>query len=187
MSTRSRTALAVRSSLVTAIVAGIASLAIAAAPVVAAGDQAAVGWWQLTIATGGPQTSLSLVTLAADGTAVVADTPVGSDAQGNVTYASAGHGAWQADGKDGFALTFVEMNVDGEGSLVYIVTIDVQGTVNGDAMSGSFVGTATGPDGSVFGNFPGTLTGTRITVQPMPSMAPAGPSMMPAASASPPA
>lgn len=80
------------------------------------------------------------------------------------------------------------MTVDGQGSLIFTLTVNAQGTVDGDAMRGTLVGTVTGPDGTDFGTIPGTLTGTRITVQPMPSLPPASDaqaSIPPAASASP--
>ena len=159
-----------------ALLAGVAMLALASNPVGAASSKEAkagpspVGSWHFTVSQSDGQAQAALLTFGADGTLIASGPPVSSDG-GGLTYNSAGHGAWQSDGSDGFAFTFEELQSNPQGRLASDITVDATGTLDasGATMSGQFVVTIAGPDGTVYGQMPGTFSGTAISVEPMPS------------------
>jgi RNA polymerase sigma-70 factor (ECF subfamily) len=59
------------------------------------------------------------------------------------------------------------------------LTVGAQGAVDssGNEIDGTYVGTLMAPDGTSLGVFPGTFKATRITVEPMPSVAPESPAV----------
>jgi len=167
------------------VLSGAALLALASSPVGATSSKEAqagtspVGSWRFVVSQQAGRGQPALLTFGADGTVVVSDPPVSSD-QGGITYNSAGHGVWQASGSDGFAFTFEELESTAQGGTASDLTVDATGTLDpsGTSMSGQFVVTVQGPDGTVYAQLPGTFTGDAIQVEPMPSpdalMNPAG-------------
>ena len=141
-----------------------------------------------TITDASGQSQPSLATFDADGTLTTADLPVSSFGPNQVVYVSSGHGAWTAKGGTNISFTFMEIGSGGQGQLAVTFTIDAQGVVDssGDKFNGTYVATATAPDGTSLGAFGGSFAATRITVQPMPSLpAPASPAASPAVPGSP--
>ena len=184
MSDRTRTTSMVRLLLAAALFAVIASVVIVPGWAAAVGNPGVAGSWQITITDASGQTQPGLATFDADGTMVISDLPVTSLGSNAFGYVSSGHGVWTAKSGTDISFTFMELVSDRQGQLAATFTIDAQGVVDssGDKFDGTYVATATAPDGTSMGTFGGTFAATRMTVQPMPSL-PAAAS--PAASGSP--
>lgn len=132
-------------------------------------SQGFVGAWHLTTETpfGASQ---SLITLMADGTVIFTDRPVlPGDAGFPNTFISTGHGVWEQTGPTMAAATFVFFVTDGDGNFLAIVTdsIEVSLAADGASWSGPFSSTTTDPAGNVLYEGGGSVTSTRITVQPL--------------------
>jgi len=117
-----------------------------------------VGAWLLTDVPPIPDDPPILVHFHSDGTYLQAE------ADGAV-----GVGAWEATGERSLAVTFVEQFADETGA---VSTITVRATAEvdaaGDALTGTFTIELALPDGTSQGEFgPGTVTATRIAVEPM--------------------
>ena len=74
------------------------------------------------------------------------------------------HGTWVANGGRRYAVTAVRLHMDGEGTLLGIMTTQIAATLaaGDDAFDGSFTFTAARPGGRVFSRGTGRLHGTRI-------------------------
>ena len=123
----------------------------------AMGGHPVVGAW-LLIDDAFPDDPPVLVHLHADGTYLQVD------ADGTV-----GVGAWEATGERGAAVTFVQQFADETGA-VSTITIRAEGEVDagGDTFTASYTIELALPDGTSQGEFgPGTVTATRIAVEPI--------------------
>ena len=128
-----------------------------------------VGAWRVTFDTPtGP--SQSLLTVMGDGTLLFSGRPVSPAAGGfPVIYSSTAHGAWQATGPTGAAMTWIGLVTDGEGVLLAVVTDSVEATLDatGNAWSGSYSASVNDPDGNELYVGGATVKAERITVQPL--------------------
>jgi hypothetical protein len=134
-----------------------------------AAAQGFVGAWHLTTETpfGASQ---SLITLMADGTVIFTDRPVlPGDAGFPNSFISTGHGAWEQTSPTTAAATFVFFVTDGEGKFLAIVTDSIEVSLDSDgaSWSGPFSSTTTDPAGNPLYVGVGSVTATRITVQPL--------------------
>jgi hypothetical protein len=132
-------------------------------------DPGFAGAWRVTFDTpAGP--SQSLLTIAPGGTVLFSGRPVSPAAGGNpITFASAGHGAWEQTGPDTAAITWIGLVTDGAGNFLAVVTDSVEATLDpgANAWSGSYSATVADPDGNVLYVGNGTVRAARITVQPL--------------------
>jgi hypothetical protein len=134
-----------------------------------AASQGFTGAWRLTFETPvGP--SQSLLTVTSDGTVLFSGRPVSPAAGGNpITFASAGHGAWEETGQTTAAITWIGLVTDGAGNFLAVVTDSVEATLdaNGNSWTGSYSATVADPDGNVLYVGNGTVQATRIAVEPL--------------------
>jgi hypothetical protein len=116
----------------------------------------AVGAWIFTV-DGFPEEFTELMTVHADGTLEEASTDPTS-----------AMGSWEATGPNSFNLTFNDLSLTEEGSLL-IGTIRASGEVSEDGQSftAEFTLELTGEGAPTGENGPGSVTGTRINVEPM--------------------
>jgi hypothetical protein len=115
-----------------------------------------VGAWILTV-DGFPEQFTELATFQADGTM-----------QETSTDGTTGLGSWEATGPNSFNLTFSSLSLTEQGSLA-MTTIRAGGEVSEDGQSFTAIFTIerTG-DGAPAGEYgPGSVTGTRLNVEPM--------------------
>lgn len=131
-----------------------------------------VGAWRNTVTDSGQPPILSLATLAADGTLLVADppvTPAGPGGPDKLDFASAGHGTWTSTGDRTLTFTFLELHANEQGAFTGIVTVRGTGqlSADGNALTGAFTFDVTDPTGKVVFASDGTYHGTRIVVEPM--------------------
>lgn len=106
-------------------------------------------------------------TYAADGTIVSSVLPVmptPPDAPAGVTFASAGHGVWEATDAGSADLIIVHLRADENGSFIGTMTIRATITLAADGQSfvGQFVRTVADPGGNTVTTLEGTVAGTRI-------------------------
>ena len=119
-----------------------------------------VGAWIFTV-DGFPEEFTELMAIHADGTL-----------QETATDGTTGIGSWEATGPDSFNLTFNSLSLTGDGSIegsFAMGTIRAAGEVSEDGQSftAEFTLELTG-EGAPAGEFgPGSVTGTRINVEPM--------------------
>jgi PKD repeat protein len=121
----------------------------------------------------------ALATFFADRSLIVSDLPVRTaseleaspDASPSASpaallYTTAGQGIWTSTGSVRAAVTFVQLVTDASGSLVATVTVSATVKVDetGDAMTGPYSVTSTGPDGQPLPDSSGTLEGARIKI-----------------------
>ena len=138
-----------------------------------AASQDFVGAWHLTFDTP-VGASQSLLTVMADGTVLFSGRPVSPAAGGfPVIFSSAGHGAWHQTGPTTAATTWVGLVSDGEGNFLAAVTDSVEATLgaDGDSWSGSYSATVADPSGNILYVGGATVRATRITVQPLATLA----------------
>ncbi len=79
-------------------------------------------------------------------------------------------GAWEATGASSAALTFVEHSPDGQGGYSFMITIraTIDVSPDGQSFTGQYTIDASGNQGAPQGEYgPGTVSGTRIVVEPM--------------------
>jgi DNA-binding transcriptional regulator of glucitol operon len=136
--------------------------------------QGFVGSWRVMVTLPQGPSFPSLVTFGTDGTVTTSNQPVqpSPGAPGQVVFASAGHGAWEATGPDTMVFTFVVLLADGQGNLVGFSTTRATLTLgaNGQTFSGEGVPTIADPAGNVMVTFRATVQATRIVAEePGPS------------------
>ena len=132
-------------------------LAVAQDDAAATAAHPAVGSWLLTDLAS-PDDPPTLVVFHSDGTY----TQVEADG-------AVGVGTWEATGEQSLALTFVEQFGD-EAEGVFTLTVRAAGEMDagGDSFTATYTLELTQPDGTSQGEFgPGTVTATRIAVEPM--------------------
>lgn len=133
------------------------------------GGQRFVGSWRAMVTLPQGPSFPSLVTFGADGTVTTSNQPVqpAPGAPGQVVFASAGHGAWEATGPDTAVFTFVVILASGQGNLVGFSTTRVTLTLgaDGQTFSGEGVPTIADPAGNVLATFRAMVQATRIAAE----------------------
>lgn len=142
-------------------------------------QQGFVGSWQV-IATDSPgPPNISLATVGADGTVVTSPPPVfpPMDPSGEAIYTSAGHGAWEATGRDSAVVTFVVLTADRQGNPLLTVTVRASVTLDAGRQSWSGEGsrTFTDPGGNIVATELATVRATRIVAATAAGQPPAKP------------
>lgn len=128
-----------------------------------------VGSWRVTSFAAGDPPLLSLGIFGVDGTLTVVVPPAMQwpDGSGEVFFASAGSGAWEATGPDTAVLTFVFLTADGQGIPRGTITIraEVRLGPDGQTFGGANTVTIADPAGNELGTIPETLQATRIAAE----------------------
>ena len=139
----------------------------------AEGDHALVGSWSLFAedALGAPTGDPSVLTLHADGTAIVGTRAVRPAFPGmpyKLVYFSTGLGAWEPDGDDGAAFSVVHLRSDETGNHLGATTVSGVITVDeGGAVSSRETFTIGNPVGDIIRTLAFTADGERIAVEPL--------------------
>ena len=135
-----------------------------------------VGSWRVAVTPDEPAAGRppgpSLATFGADGTMLGSGPPVILTppwAPFPRAIAGPGHGTWEATGPQSVAYTFVLL-LSEEGGTAYAV-VTISGTAeldaSGDAWAGEYTATVVGQIRGVLATAHGTLSGTRLKVEPM--------------------
>lgn len=145
------------------------AIAISPAPVAAqatpAGGKTLVGAWFNTVTPTLAPPFVGLGVFSADGGATnISSVSLGSPLE------SPGYGQWIKTGAHSYAVTFFTIVADSAGQ--HILTYKVRGrlelSASGDAFTGTFQVDVFLPNGMPLGSDTGTVTGTRIVVEPLP-------------------
>jgi hypothetical protein len=137
-----------------------------------AGEERVVGTWRVVVNDASGLTHPGTVTFAADGTLLVSIPPVLPAPEGapvaQFEY-SAGNGVWASTGERAVAFTFDLLATDDVGTPLGVFT--VRGTLDltekGDGYDGSYDVVVTDPSGQVSPAGGGTITGTRMMLEPI--------------------
>ena len=157
---------------VLAVAATSAGLARESQDNAAGGNKSLAGAWFLDITPTSVPAFVSLGTFGADGTltnisSVSLAFPPGSPASG--VPESPGYGVWAKKGAQAYAVTFLTITQDGTGAFSGKQKVRATITVgpSGDDVTGVFQVDVFDAGGNLLGSDTGTLTGTRIKVEPL--------------------
>ncbi len=135
-----------------------------------------VGSWRLVVTdqSGGRPPFPALAAFEAGGVFVTSNplvTPAAPGAPNKLTFSTTGYGAWTATPNGGAALTFMAIDSDEQGHVIAVATIRATFVLgaDGNSFSGPFAVTVAAPNGKVVFTSGGTVSGTRIAVEPMGS------------------
>ena len=131
-----------------------------------------VGSWRLTVTIPGLPPETFLATFGADGTFTGSPPPAAPAPPGapvRVVLTSSAHGAWESTGDDGAAITFMVSQASEAGDFLGTVTVRSVSRLDagGDRATGEFTFDVADPAGTVVQSGSGTLTATRIVVEPL--------------------
>jgi hypothetical protein len=130
------------------------------------GGKTLVGAWSNVVTPTSPNPPfVGLGTFSSDGTL----TNISSLSLGT-NYESPGHGLWVKTGTNTYAITFftIASNAAGQHIFTFKVRSSVHLSVSGDEFTGDFQVDVYDASGVFLGSDTGTVTGTRIKVEPLP-------------------